>query len=428
MNSFDEELNQRLVALREQNLFRELRRVDSAQGPRIEIGGKIFLNFSSNDYLGLANHPALKEAAIHAVEKFGAGAGASRLICGSLAPFHELEETLAAFKGTEAALTFSTGYAAALGTITALVGKDDVIIIDKLVHASIVDAAKLSGAKLRIFDHNDLNNLEKILRWADAAKAESGKQKAEILVVTESIFSMDGDCAPLREIVELKNKYGAWLMVDEAHATGIIGTNGRGLANELGVSGQIEIQMGTLGKALGASGGYICGRHALIDFLVNRARSFIFSTAPVPAAAAAATAGIQLVQSTEGERLRKNLAMRVGQCRTGVPPVQRARQHEHETGNRADEVSAGRQDACPTLSAIIPLILGDENLAVAAAAKLREQNIFVPAIRYPTVARGAARLRITLTAAQTEKDIQQLICGLNSILNSETGRFKRDEK
>src|SRR5271154_4192036 len=202
MISFDNELNQRLEILREQNLFRELRRVDSAQGPRIKIGGKIFLNFSSNDYLGLANHPSLKEAAIKAVEKFGAGAGASRLICGSLAPFHELEETLANFKNSEAALTFSTGYAAAIGTICALLGKDDIIILDKLVHACIVDAARLSDAKLRVFDHNDLNDLEEILKWAD-------KNRSQILIVTESIFSMDGEAAPLREIVELKNKFGA---------------------------------------------------------------------------------------------------------------------------------------------------------------------------------------------------------------------------
>ena len=208
MLSLDEELKQRLAGLREQNLFRELRRVDSAQGSRIEIGGKTFLNFSSNDYLGLANHSTLKEAAIRTVEKFGAGAGASRLICGSLSPFHELEDALATFKKTESALTFSTGYAAALGTITALVGKDDIIILDKLVHACIVDAAKLSGAKLRIFDHNDLNDLEDKLRWART------NSQGQILVVTESIFSMDGDAAQLREIVGLKENYGGWLMVD----------------------------------------------------------------------------------------------------------------------------------------------------------------------------------------------------------------------
>jgi 8-amino-7-oxononanoate synthase len=391
--SFDENLNGRLAALHEQGLHRELRRVDSAQGLRLEIGGKTFLNFSSNDYLGLANHPALKEAAIKAIGKFGAGAGASRLVCGSLAPFHELEEILAAFKKTEAALTFSTGYAAALGTITALIGKDDIVIIDKLVHASIVDAARLSGAKLRVFDHNDLNDLEKILKWADEfSKAESGKRKAEILVVTESIFSMDGDAAPLRKIVALKEKYGAWLMVDEAHATGIIGQNGRGLADELGVSNQIEIQMGTLGKALGASGGYICGSRALVDFLVNRARSFIFSTAPVPAAAAAATAGILLGKSNEGDARRKTLWQLVEQLNSKL----KIKNSEF-------------------VSAIIPIIIGDEAEAAAAATQLREQNIFIPAIRYPTVARGAARLRVTLTAAHTEAEVSELAQALNNL-------------
>ncbi len=395
MPPFADELNQRLATLRQQGLYRELRRIDSASGPRLTIGGKTFLNFSSNDYLGLATHPALKEAAIEAVETFGAGSGASRLICGSLAPFHQLEESLAAFKRTETALTFSTGYAAALGTITALIGKADVIILDKLVHACIVDAAKLSGAKLRVYDHNDLNDLEDKLKWADVfAKAASGKRQAEILVVTESIFSMDGDAAPLREIVALKEKYGAWLMVDEAHATGIIGENGRGLADAMGVSDRIEIQMGTLGKALGASGGYICGRRALVDFLVNRARSFIFSTAPVPAAAAAATAGIQLSQSTEGETRRKQLKQRVdGLISHFSFPISNFR------------------------GAIVPLILGDEAAAVLAAKKLREQKIFVPAIRYPTVARGAARLRVTLTASHSSNDVLTLAHALEQVVN-----------
>ena len=235
MDSFTDELNLRLAARREQNLLRELRPVDSAAGPRITVNGQTLLNFSSNDYLGLASHPALKTAAISAVETFGAGSGASRLICGSLAPFHELEETLAAFKQTEAALVFSTGYTAALGTIAALMGRDDVIILDKLVHASIVDAARLPGAKLRIFDHNDSADLtEKLQWWAGEHRAQNPKSRC--LIVTESVFSMDGDRAPLREIVALKEQYGAWLMVDEAHATGILGRYGRGLADELGVS------------------------------------------------------------------------------------------------------------------------------------------------------------------------------------------------
>jgi 8-amino-7-oxononanoate synthase len=392
LKNFQSELQSRLETLREQNLFRELRRVDSAQGPRIQIGGQTFLNFSSNDYLGFANHPVLKIAAIHAIEKFGAGAGASRLICGSLAPFHELEATLAAFKETEAALTFSSGYAAALGAITSLVGKDDVIILDKLVHASMIDAAKLSGAKLRVFAHNDLGDLEEKLKWANQKNAESGKRKAEILIVTESIFSMDGDRAPLREIVKLKNKFGAWLMLDEAHATGICGKNGRGLADELGVSDKIEIQMGTLGKAFGASGGYICGSRALIDFLINRARSFIFSTAPVPAAAAAATAGIQLAQSDEGEARRKILRENVEQLNSKL-----------KTQNSKFQ------------SAIIPILIGNENAALEISTKLRAQNIFVPAIRFPTVARGASRLRITLTAAHSAEDILELIQALENL-------------
>jgi 8-amino-7-oxononanoate synthase len=395
--SFDEDLLARLAALREQGLHRELRRVDSAQGPRIEIGGKTFLNFSSNDYLGIANHPALKAAAIKAVEKFGAGAGASRLICGSLAPFHELEESLAAFKKTEAVLTFSTGYAAALGAITALAGKNDIIILDKLVHACIVDAAKLSGAKLRVCAHNNLNDLEDKLKWAAADSRHSSLVTRHILVVTESIFSMDGDAAPLREIVALKEKYGAWLMVDEAHATGIVGENGRGLADKLGVGKKIEIQMGTLGKALGASGGFICGSRALIDFLVNRARSFIFSTAPVPAAAAAATAAIQFVQSNEGEARRIILSERISELNSKLKIKNSKLQ-----------------------GAIVPILIGDESKTVEAAAKLREQNIFVPAIRYPTVARGAARLRITLTAAHSSPDVTTLAHALKKIGNRQS--------
>jgi 8-amino-7-oxononanoate synthase len=386
VNEFDTALHERLAAIRDQGLYRQLRRMDSPQSPHIEIGGKALLNFSSNDYLGLANEPDLKEAAIDAVEKFGTGSGASRLICGSLAPHHELEEALAAFKGLEAALTFSTGYAAAVGTISALVGKDDVVVIDKLVHASIVDGARLSGAKLRVFAHNDLNDLEEILKWANSI--HSGKR---VLVITESVFSMDGDCAPLREIVELKNKYSAWLMVDEAHATGLYGKHRRGLAEELGVSNEIEVQMGTLGKALGSSGGYIVGSQTLIDYLVNRARSFIFSTAPVPAAAAAATAGIRFVQSPKGEERRKALWERVKEFHSA-------------------------SGSSKTPSAIIPVIIGTETKAVETAAALLEQNIYVPAIRYPTVARNQARLRVTMTAAHNKEDVAKFRDILHQLL------------
>ncbi len=401
MKSFENELQERLAVLRELGLYRELRRVDSAQSARIEIAGRPLLNFSSNDYLGLANEPVLKEAARRAVAQFGCGSGASRLICGSLAPHHELEETLADWKGTEAALTFSTGYAAALGTITALLGRDDVIVIDKLVHACIVDAARLSGATLRVFKHNNMEDLERILKWADARAVPSSKPKVQssgarvkphVLIVTESVFSMDGDHAPLRRLVELKEKYGAWLMVDEAHATGLYGEHRRGLAEQQGVGENVEIQMGTLGKALGASGGYICGSRTLISCLVNRARSFIYSTAPVPAAAAAATAGVRLVQSAAGKERGTLLWKNV---------------------STVTEVANRRPDGPP--SAIIPLIIGDEKKTVKTAMALLEQGIFIPAIRYPTVARGVARLRITLTAAHSVADVAQLIKGLGTL-------------
>ncbi|HTV61183.1 MAG TPA: 8-amino-7-oxononanoate synthase [Verrucomicrobiae bacterium] len=389
VNDFIAELEQSLDTLRGQSLFRELRRVDSPQSAQIQIGGKTLLNFSSNDYLGLANHPALKTAAVRAIEKFGVGSGASRLVCGSLAPFHELEESLAYFKRTQAALTFSSGYATAIGTLCALLGRDDTVILDKLVHACIIDAAKLSGAKIRVFAHNDLADLEDKLTWA---KSQSGKQKSRTLVVTETIFSMDGDAAPLREIVGLKNKFGAWLMVDEAHATGVVGGNGRGLADEAGIAAQIEIQMGTLGKGLGTSGGYICGSRPLVDLLVNRARTFIFSTAPVPASAAAATAAIQLLQSPEGEQRRNALHQRLEQFNSNF--------HAQNPKPRG---------------AIIPIVLGDEDKALAASAKLREQGIFIPAIRFPTVARGKARLRLTLNAAHSASDVSTLVDALKAL-------------
>ena len=404
MNAFNEELVSRLGDLRQQNLFRELRRVDSPQTPHIEIDGKTFLNFSSNDYLGLANDPLLKDAAIEAVRKFGAGAGASRLICGSMGPHHELDEALAAFKGTQAAMAFSSGYAAITGMIGALLDSNDVIVLDKLVHASIVDAARLSGAKVRVFGHNNLNDLEKILRWADTRHTSpqiiQTERKPRSLIVTESVFSMDGDHAPLREIVALKEQFGAWLMVDEAHATGLYGSARRGLAEELGVAQKIEIQMGTLGKALGSAGGYICGPRSLIEYLINRARPFVFSTAPVPAAAAAATAGVRFVRSAAGEERRNKLWSNAeafhraeAQGKTGAPD----RRHKH--------------------SAIIPIMIGDEARALRIAAALRDQGIYIPAIRYPTVGHGQARLRVTLSAAHEAADIERLLAALHSALN-----------
>jgi 8-amino-7-oxononanoate synthase len=334
----------------------------------------------------------LKDAAAEAVRQFGAGAGASRLICGSLAPHHVLEEALASFKGAEAALSFSSGYAAAAGVIVALFDSNDVIAVDKLVHACIVDAARLSGAKLRVFGHNNLNDLEKILRWADSRHAapplaQTGR-RPRTLVVTESIFSMDGDQAPLRELVRLKEQFGAWLMVDEAHATGLYGKGRRGLAEECAVDKQIEIHMGTLGKAFGSAGGYICGSRPLIDLLVNRARTFIFSTAPVPAAAAAAAAGVRLVQSQAGEERRNQLWSNVAAV---------ARHVECQGG------------------AIIPMLIGDEGKAMQMADALLGEGVFIPAVRYPTVARGQARLRLTMTAAHSGAEVEALLAALRSV-------------
>ena len=392
MLSFNDDLKTRLEELRKEGLYRQLRRIDSPQGTHVQSEGKPLLNFSSNDYLGLANHAAVREAARQAIADFGAGSGASRMVCGSLAPHYRLEEALAAFKGTEAALTFSSGYATALGTIDALVDKGDVIMVDKLVHASVIDAARMSRAKLRVFGHNDLNELESILKWADQTHpwAPVG-HRARKLIVTESVFSMDGDLASLREMVQLKERHGAWLMLDEAHATGLYGQKRRGVAEAFELADRVEIQMGTLGKALGSAGGYICGSRALVDFLVNKARSFIFTTAPPPGTAAAAQAALQVVQSAEGETLRTQLWARVDQVKNGLI-------HAH-------------WPLPPVQSAIIPLIIGDERAAMEMADQLRQLGIFIPAIRYPTVARGAARLRLTLSATHTATDIAALLAG-----------------
>ena len=376
------QLADELVRIDSANLRRTLREVGSPQGAKVQLDGREVLNFSSNDYLGLANHLALKEAATAAIEKFGAGAGAARLISGSQSPHHELESTLANFKGTEAALTFSSGYTAALGTIPALVGTGDVVVLDKLVHASHIDAAKLSGAKLRVCKHNDLADFARLLEWA----AEQG---GRTLVVAESVYSMDGDLAPLLNLVELKEQHGAWLMLDEAHATGLYGEGRRGVAEEFGVAARVEVQMGTLGKALGAAGGYICGSNELIDLLRHRARSFVFSTAPMPAQAAAARAGIEVVQSPEGEERRTRLWRLVDELKNGL---------------------IARGWKLPVVqSAILPLMVGAEAEAVALSERFLHAGVFVPAIRYPTVARGEARLRITVSAAHSSDDIEKLL-------------------
>jgi 8-amino-7-oxononanoate synthase len=356
---------------RAQGLWRELRLLDSAQGPVIRVDGQELINFSSNDYLGLANCTELRAAMKGGVDLYGAGAGASRLVCGTLRPHRELEEALADFKGTEAALTFSSGYATALGTIPALVSTGDTVILDKLCHASLVDAARLSGATIRIFPHNHLGKLEKLLQNA----------QGRVLVVTESVFSMDGDCCPLAEIVELKDRHGAWLMLDEAHAVGVLGPNGRGLAAELGLESRVELQMGTLSKSLGLSGGYLAASRQVIGWLINRARSLVYSTATPPAIAHAALAALALVRGAAGDERRNRLHVRLGQLRPGETPA----------------------------SAIVPWIIGNEQEAMQMSADLREAGFLIPAIRYPTVARGTARLRVTLSADHTEEQVGKLL-------------------
>jgi len=384
--SFESALTRELEIISSQDLLRHLRRIDSPQGPQIRVAETTFTNFSSNDYLGLANHPRLKAAAIEAIHIYGAGCGASRLVSGSCKIHHDLEETLADFKGTEAALSFSTGFAAAIGTIPSLLSSGDFLLVDRLVHACVIDAARMSESTLRVFPHNDMNRLEKLLQWCRGRQSPA-KPASRILIVTESVFSMDGDFAPLKQLVELKEKYGAWLMVDEAHATGLFGAERRGRGECEGVGDLIEIQMGTLGKAVGASGGFIAGSRKLIDFLINKARSFIFSTAPAPASSAAAKAGLELIRSAEGgERCSRFLW--------------NARQLDSIVRNQ----SANGAEPSP----IIPLIIGGEQAALNLAGELRNQLLLVPAIRYPTVGKGKARLRFTITADHTPDQLVQL--------------------
>jgi len=378
-----------LDALQQQHLLRRMREIESPAGTAMQYAGRTLHNFSSNDYLGLAGEPFLREAAKAAIDEYGVGSGASRLVCGTLPPHVRLEQALAAFKRTEAALAFSSGYAAAVGTLGALAGKNDVLIIDKLVHASLVDGMRLSGATTRVFRHNDTAQLEHHLQWARESYPE-----ARIIVVTESVFSMDGDRAPLAQIVELKERYDALLLVDEAHAVGVIGQHGRGLADKLGLAHRIDIQMGTLSKALGVSGGYIAGSRTLIDLLLNRARSLIYSTAPPPALAAAACAALNFMQSDAGEARRIQLWENLKHLAAGLP--------------------AGLTP--PKLqSPIVPVILGAEEAATAASRTLFERGFFIPAIRYPTVPRGAARLRLTLSAAHSREAIDALNKALHSL-------------
>jgi len=360
-----------LDALEKKGLLRSLREVTDPAPPLITIAGRELVNFSSNDYLGLSRHPALIAAATEALAKYGTGSTASRLVCGSLDIYHQLEEKIAHLKKSEAALTFANGYATAMGTIPALVGKGDTVILDKLSHACLIDAARLSGATLRVFPHNDSRKLERLLASATG----------RTLVVTESVFSMDGDVAPLAEIVALKDRYGALLLLDEAHAFGVLGPTGQGLAEELGLQAQIDFQMGTLGKAIGSAGGYLAASQDWIDLLINKARSLIYSTAPPPAQAAASLAALDLLATPAGQARRTQLQENI----TRISP---ARPHPQ--------------------TPILPLIIGENEAALSLSQSLLKSGFLVPAIRYPTVPRGTARLRITVSALHREDHIREL--------------------
>jgi 8-amino-7-oxononanoate synthase len=377
---FEDFLQKSLADLDARHLRRHLRVSDMATGPLVRFADKTLHNFASNDYLGLAAHPEVIAAALEATREFGAGSGASRLITGSQTPHHRLEEKLAAFKSTAAALVFANGYAASTGALQALAGKDDVVLLDKLSHACLVDGARLSGATLRPFHHNDTEHLEHHLRWA-----REKYPHARIFIVTESVFSMDGDLAPLREIVGLKDKYGAVLLLDDAHATGVLGRGGRGLADQLGLSHRIEVQMGTLGKALGSSGGYIAGSRALIDFLVNRARSFIFSTAAPASTAAATSAALDICAGPEGDRRRAKLR-ELASFFDPVPPA-----------------------------AIHPLIIGAEEDTLRASEQMAQLGFHIPGIRPPTVPQGTSRLRVSLSADHDTETVRTLAAALRAV-------------
>ncbi len=376
-----------LRAIQAASLYRTLRRVENDQGPVLRLDGREVVNFSSNNYLGLANHPALAEAAKAAIDRYGVGAAASRLISGNMALHEELENRLAEFKGTEAALVFNSGFQANAGIISTLAGEGDALFSDELNHASIIDGCRLSRGQTIVYPHGDLNRLESALRQAAGARRR--------LIVTETIFSMDGDQAPLAGIVELAEKHGAAVMVDEAHATGIFGPGGAGVASQLGLGDRVLVQMGTLGKALGGFGAYVAGSRALRELLINRCRSFIFTTALPPAVMAAALAAIDIV-AREPERR----AALWQNCRRLADGLQQL----------------GFSVAAPQ-SPILPLILGDAERCMKLSARLLESGIFVQGIRPPTVPAGTSRLRITLMATHRPEHIDRALAAFAQIKN-----------
>src|SRR5438445_2094530 len=372
-------IQDQLQSLRKASLYRRLRSVAGEQDAVLTVDGRQVLNLCSNNYLGLANHPALRKAAKEAIDRYGCGSGASRLISGNMTLHEELENKIAQFKKTEAALVFNSGFQANTGILSTLSGEGDVIFSDALNHASIIDGCRLSRSKIVVYDHCDLDQLERNLR-----DSPDGSRK---LIVTESLFSMDGDEAPLVDIVNLAEKYGAMLMVDEAHATGVTEPNGAGLVAKFGLGERVLVQMGTLGKALGSFGAYVAGSTALRELLINRCRSFIFTTSLPPAVMAMGIAAIDLVNK-EPER-RQALRNNCDVLRAGL------RSLGYSLGN--------------SQSQILPLMIGDATRCMKLSEDLLRHGVFAQGIRPPTVPPGTSRLRITLMATHTPEHIEQAL-------------------
>jgi 8-amino-7-oxononanoate synthase len=380
MASLEQQIRAELDHIKGQALYRQLRTIESAHGPRITYSGRSMLMLASNNYLGLAAHPALKRAAAAAGEQYGTGSGASRLIAGNLKILSDLEARLAQFKGVEEALVFGSGYLANLGTISALCGRDDVILSDELNHASLIDGCRLARAQVMVYRHCDLDHLKSMLAAARGARRR--------LIVTDSVFSMDGDVAPITGIVELARRHDAAVMVDEAHAVGVLGSKGAGLASALGLEREVDIQMGTLSKALGSYGAYVAGSRSLIELLINRARSFVFTTGLPPASAAAAMAAIDLIEA-EPQRIK--------------------RLWDNGWYLRQELTRAGFKLGA-TATPILPVIVGQAQPALDLADALLRRDVFVLAIRPPTVPPATARLRVTPTAEHTRADLDRALC------------------
>jgi glycine C-acetyltransferase/8-amino-7-oxononanoate synthase len=367
----------RLEELRERGLRRRLRLVQSPQGPRVLLDGRDVLLLCSNDYLGLASHPRVRTAAAEAAMRWGAGAGASRLISGNMPPHRELELRLAAFKGYESALLFGSGYLANTGAIAALAGRGEVVFSDELNHASIIDGCRLSRAETFVYRHGDVEHLAWGLRQAGGRAA---------LIVTDGVFSMDGDVAPLAELAELARRHDCRLLVDEAHATGALGPGGRGSVAAAELSGSADVVVvGTLGKALGSYGAYVCASAELIEYLLNAARSFVFSTAPPPPATAAALAALEMLEAhpERVERVAANAATLRGAL-------------------SAEGLSAGGFE-----TQIVPLAVGDAELTMSLSERLLERGVFAQGIRPPTVPPGTSRLRFSVTATHRRVELEQ---------------------